>query len=571
MVIMKTNKKNTSNLYEILKKQALLLVIIIGIILFAFNSIQILVETNTLIQEETVIYRASVEEDLKYQVNNAISIIEAIQQTHEEYQEGYVKDYIVAILESIELENNSYFFGADYEGNTVLGPGKGNNYYDIEDRDGLKVVQELIKAAQSGGGFVEYTMPPVEEVEQKPKISYVLPVEKYEWYVGTGIEYDVINNVESEIKSDMIQQLIVNFILLVVLIGMVVAIAYIFNKRLYSKIFSHISRLIEKIQGATNTEARIPIESFTINELRIIASETQDLIDKRKEQADLLQKQIQDENQRLEVLVEERTRDLEKTTRELMESERLASLGRLVAGVAHEINTPLGVSISACSFLADNNDRFFEKVQGGKFSKSEFVNYMKSVDDSTAILLANITKASELVKRFKRISVDQSAELSSRFDLKKYIEELFYTLKHEYKNKNVQIDVQSDEKIVIDSYPGVISQIFTNLLMNSLIHGFEYDDEQAINRVLVSLSFMGNDIVISYSDNGKGLSDEVKKHIFEPFYSTKHGTGGTGLGMHIVFNLVTEILGGTIVIEDVLEEGARFIITLPRKGDENHE
>lgn len=283
--------KTQSNLYSILKRHALALVLIIGLVLFVFDLIYAITDTHYRIIEETEIYREQVKMRLVSDVDIAYTIIETVRREHADDTPENARRHIVSNLESITLANLSYYFSADYDGHTVIGPAKGQNVYDIEDMNGLKVVQTLIATAKAGGGFVEYVMPPIDGVAQKPKISYVRPVEAFNWYIGAGVDYDVINAVESRIKSEKIKQFLLRMLLLIAVIVLIITRAYAFNKRLYKKIFEHVNRLVDYIQHASTHYVEIPIESFTVDEFKTIAEKTQALIDKREEHTYLLEKQ----------------------------------------------------------------------------------------------------------------------------------------------------------------------------------------------------------------------------------------------------------------------------------------
>jgi PAS domain S-box-containing protein len=265
-------------------------------------------------------------------------------------------------------------------------------------------------------------------------------------------------------------------------------------------------------------------------------------------------------NDKLEEEVKKRSDELEETYKQLLNKEKLASLGSLVAGVAHEINTPLGVSVSAATYLDEINHGVYEKMKSGELTKTDFISYMEKVDESTEILNLNLGRAADLIKNFKQISVDQSNELKTDFLVKEYIESIILTLNHEIKNTNHHINLLCDDQLRIKSYPGVFSQIFTNLLMNSLIHGFKDINEGTI---LIKIESENDMLHIKYSDDGNGIPEELLNKIFEPFFTTNRKDGGSGLGMNIVYNLVVEKLNGTIGVESTLDNGVTFEMKLP--------
>jgi signal transduction histidine kinase len=251
---------------------------------------------------------------------------------------------------------------------------------------------------------------------------------------------------------------------------------------------------------------------------------------------------------------------MQTARRQLIQAEKMAALGQLVAGVAHEINTPVGVSVTAASYLQRITDEVSESLSKGKLRRSELEKYMASAVESTSEILSNLMRAAELIQSFKQVAVDQNVDERRHFNLHKYIHEILLSLRSKYKNTKYQIVVNCPEDLIIYSYPGAIMQIIANLVMNSLIHGFEGREQGVIT---IDVSAGPDEVRMRYRDNGKGLTAQEKIRIFEPFFTTKPGRGGTGLGMHIVYNLVTQTLNGGIVCESAPGKGAGFTITLP--------
>lgn len=248
------------------------------------------------------------------------------------------------------------------------------------------------------------------------------------------------------------------------------------------------------------------------------------------------------------------------TQEQLVESEKMAALGGLVAGVAHEINTPLGVSVTATTHLADHLDLFEKEYQTGKLKKSSLDNLLIDAKESSGILIRNLHRASELISNFKQVAVDQSSEDRREFELQSYIEELIQSLGPQFKQGNHSVHLTSSSKIHLNNFPGVIAQIMTNLIMNSLNHGFK---NKTHGEIFIALTIENNEIVIDYRDKGVGLTEQQREKVFEPFYTTARSTGGSGLGMSISYNLITSKLNGTIHCLEA-SEGAHFRITFPQ-------
>jgi len=274
-------------------------------------------------------------------------------------------------------------------------------------------------------------------------------------------------------------------------------------------------------------------------------------------------------NQNLEQLVNERTQELSKTLEhltatqtKLVESEKMAALGGLVAGVAHEINTPLGIGVTAASLLASKATTFFETYTAGTMKRSDLERFLDTAMQSSSMLLANLNRAAELIQSFKQVAVDQSNEEQRTFKIKTYLEEILLSLRAKLKTTQHKVMIQGDENIIVDSYPGAFSQIVTNLIMNSLLHAYDLEDA---GELVIDFKQDEQKVIFEYTDNGKGISPENLTKIFDPFFTTKRGQGGTGLGLHIVYNLVTQKLKGNIQCQSQVGKGTKFIIQFPNE------
>ncbi|WP_164821243.1 sensor histidine kinase [Paenibacillus koleovorans] len=251
--------------------------------------------------------------------------------------------------------------------------------------------------------------------------------------------------------------------------------------------------------------------------------------------------------------------------KQLVESEKMVALGNLVAGVSHEINTPIGIGVTAASYLDEKSKEFLAVYEAGKMKRSELEEYLNTVKDTTGMIQTNLMRASELVKSFKQVAVDRSVETKRSFAVKEYIQDVLVSLQPNLKKTKLRVLVEGPDNVQLFSNPGAVSQIITNLIMNSIIHAYSPQEE---GQITLSLSRSNNhsELVLLYRDNGKGMSPEVAEQIFNPFFTTNRSGGGTGLGMHIVYNLVTQSLGGTIQCESTLEVGTTFRITIPMRG-----
>lgn len=251
---------------------------------------------------------------------------------------------------------------------------------------------------------------------------------------------------------------------------------------------------------------------------------------------------------------------LNQTRDKLVQSEKMAALGELVAGVAHEINTPIGIGVTAASFL-DTKIREFEKIyKSGNLKKSELESHIKILKDISDTILINMEKAGELISSFKQIAVDQSIEKPRLFNLNNYIEGVLLSLKPKFNDTDHTIKISCSEDIEIVSFPGAFYQIVNNLILNSLFHGFKNMDK---GRIDMLFNLKDDYLNFTYKDNGVGMTSDQCMKIFDPFYTTMRGRGGTGLGMSIVFNLITQTLKGGIECESSEENGIKFEIKIP--------
>jgi len=239
--------------------------------------------------------------------------------------------------------------------------------------------------------------------------------------------------------------------------------------------------------------------------------------------------------------------ELQSTQEKLIISEKMASLGSLVSGVAHEVNTPLGVSLTGISQVSFEVDKLYKGYHEDELTEEQFESTLTTLKELTKTIHSSLENAANIINSFKHIAVDQNIDDRREFNLKEYLDEIAISLRNEFKRKQVKFVNNIDEKIELNSYPGTVTQIMTNLMLNSIKHGFEYGQENTIE--VSSQKEEDGSVILHYKDNGKGISQEVEKKIFDPFFTTARGQGGSGLGMNIVYNLITEKLHSEISIE----------------------
>lgn len=253
--------------------------------------------------------------------------------------------------------------------------------------------------------------------------------------------------------------------------------------------------------------------------------------------------------------------ELKETQESLIEAEKLAALGGLVAGVAHEVNNPVGISLTVASSLGRRCESFAQEMEDGPIRKSRLNDFIAANREAADQLVSNLQRAGELIQSFKQVAVDRSHADRRTFDLAESTEQIVASLRPGLRKSQVQLSIDVPAGINMDSYPGPYGQVLTNLVLNAATHAF--GDGQPGN-VSVQARRMGADQVeIVFSDDGRGMSDEVQRRAFDPFFTTRRAQGGTGLGLHIVYNLVTRRLGGRIVLSSMPGLGTTFRIILP--------
>lgn len=254
--------------------------------------------------------------------------------------------------------------------------------------------------------------------------------------------------------------------------------------------------------------------------------------------------------------------ELNKTREELVQNEKMASLGRMVAGFAHEVNTPIGVAVGSASHSLEALGQLESLFELDEVDEEDLKIQLDTLHEANSLVLSNLRRAADLVSSFKRTSVDQSSEQPRRFKFYEMIDDVFLSLHNRFKQTDISFDVQCSKELDIDGIPGIYSQIFTNLLMNSYIHGFDHGRNPGLIKIEVNLT-EDDELSIKYCDNGSGMTEDVAQRVFEPFYTTGRAQEGSGLGLYICYNLVTRQLNGSIVVTSYPDKGVCFRIKHP--------
>ncbi|MEH2527581.1 signal transduction histidine kinase [Bradyrhizobium sp. AZCC 2176] len=276
------------------------------------------------------------------------------------------------------------------------------------------------------------------------------------------------------------------------------------------------------------------------------------------------------ENTRLFTEVQERTRqlsqsldDLRAAQDSLVQTEKLAALGRLVAGVAHELNTPVGTSLTVASAFINKADRFEADVASGGVRRSTLTEFIATSREAASQIMINLNHAIDLIQSFKQVAADRNVSDRRGFDLGQVTEQVVKGLRFGLR-RNLVISIECEPDLAMNSYPGPYGQVLTNLVHNAAVHAFP---DGARGSVHIAAQASGkHNVEVLFSDDGRGMSPEIKRHVFDPFFTTRRDQGSTGLGLHIVHNIVTNRLGGRINLETKPGAGTKIRIIVPREA-----
>ena len=346
----------------------------------------------------------------------------------------------------------------------------------------------------------------------------------------------------------------------------------------YNKLIDEMIEFQSKLAGTQNElqEANRRLDDQNISLEEEVAKKTATLskimldLEQQKDELLINQRELRQENENRQFIEDElRKRNSELAASmetiqmakdQLVESEKLASLGGLVAGIAHDVNTPLGVSVTATSFLQDRVSKLQNAYDNKKLTGSTMTSFLSEAQQTINLLTNNLNRASDLISSFKQVAVDQTSEAEREINVSEYLGEVVQSLAPNFKKTDHTIDIQCPSDLSIKCAPGVLAQILTNMIMNSLIHGFE---NKSKGQIKVVISKDDGNLLIDYADDGKGLEKDTLARHFDAFFTTRRGKGGSGLGTHIMYNLVTQTLGGAIEAFSEPEKGLQYKITIP--------
>jgi signal transduction histidine kinase len=401
--------------------------------------------------------------------------------------------------------------------------------------------------------------------DQDYKVAKNAVSDRHAFSIVTNTEsFDVVFYFDNRYASDYLQSIC--WIFLSLLMCGIVAVL-LFSSLAARLLLAPVNSLLAVMQEVrSNGDYRLRSESPADDEFAILSENFNAMIadiDARNQQ--LISARHELELRVCEVDVSNRElsdalANLKQTQQRLINIEKMASLGTLVAGVAHEINTPIGVSVTAASTLQANTNIVQESYHKGELTQTALQEYWQKAISSSGMILSNMQRAAELIRSFKRVAVDQSSSEIQKFDLKDYLQQVLLSLKPQLDKVGLGCRVDCDEGLILCSYPGAISQVVTNLVMNAITHAYEGRDT-GIMALVVERS--EDNISLVFSDDGCGIGAENLSRVFDPFFTTKRGSGGSGLGLHIVYNLVTQQLCGEIKVESIEGQGSIFSLLIP--------
>ncbi len=405
---------------------------------------------------------------------------------------------------------------------------------------------------------------------QQNHVELIVKIKQDQKLVG----YLYIQSSTKHINDFRKQLIFTAMISLLIGLTLFILLAHVIKK----KINQTISTIVESVQEISQSKHyNERIETLPIVELDVLAQNINILLNRTEKhinKKDERHQQTLQQNSTLADKVQARTDALKESNQELLstleklhqfqgqlvETEKMASLGDMVAGIAHEVNTPIGLGVTASTLMSDRLGEIKQAFEDKSLKSSQLKKFLTQGEENIGIIYRNLERAAKLISSFKKVAVDQSSVDSRVFNVNELLEEVLTTLKAKLNKKHIKLTIDCPADLIVESKPGPINQILINLILNSIIHGFESKPDGTIN---ISVIYLSEQLHISYKDNGVGINESIKAKIFEPFTTTKRGSGGSGLGLHLVFNIVTQALNGHIDFESNVGLGTTFNITFP--------
>lgn len=421
-------------------------------------------------------------------------------------------------------------------------------------------VLAIYVADVDGKPFIKYHRWPVEIVEaeaQKLTLERAITYQGQE--IGSFILHYGLKNSLSRAKDDALA--LVQMLLLQIFVTFIV-LSVVLNR----KVLRPLKRLGIAAKGIASGDLKTQIPETGDDEFGQLSNQLEAMRRALEKHVTLLELRVDQrtrDQQKLNAALQESVVQVQQAQKQLVQQEKLAALGGLVAGIAHELNTPVGNALTVATSLLANTEAIQSKMASGMTRKA-LEQFIDDVAEGSQMIEHNLTRAAELVAGFKQTAIDQTTAKRREFELHKLTAETILTLSPNLRSKEYKITNMVDSGVVLDSYPGPLSQVFTNLINNAVLHAFEGRDWGEVTINAERYRKQEKDwIKITVKDNGKGIDADNQKKIFDPFFTTKLGKGGNGLGMHIVHNLVSGALGGDIQLRSEVGVGTEFIISIP--------
>jgi C4-dicarboxylate-specific signal transduction histidine kinase len=415
-----------------------------------------------------------------------------------------------------------------------------------------------------------------------PHVSdYLTKNNKYFEYEGNRVKglFKAVNNTNWKIilyqsNADFYSVIIRMLASIIISTVIILAISLYINASTVKKVIQDFNYILLGANKVSNGDYEYIETNFLLKELNEFKEHFNTMtnaVKLRESQLEESKKEISNANHNLEKLVEMRTKELHQKNKELetnlsnlrlaqnrlITSEKLASLGELVSGIAHELNTPIGVSVTTQSYLGKEMNKFNSKLSNNTLTKNDMIKFLKVLDECHVIIDNNLKRASELISSFKKVAVDQQNQVKNKSNFKDIIDATTNSMGIELKRKHIELITSYNNIKTCNVETGAISQILTNLIQNSIIHGFKNIEYQ--KEIKIDFEIRENTAYLTYSDNGKGIRSDLIPKIFDPFFTTNRNNGGTGLGLNVIYNIVVNVLKGEIHVEN-LEKGVQFQI-----------
>ncbi|QSZ42413.1 HAMP domain-containing protein [Sulfurimonas aquatica] len=380
--------------------------------------------------------------------------------------------------------------------------------------------------------------------------NQTIPIKQDESLLGYIHIQKKTQSITDSTKDLLVKSLI--FLLLIILL------TYFISKSLSRKILHPIIHLASVAHRVANSkDYSIRVKHNKDNEIQTLYNAFNTLLKDTDSLTSNLETRVQERTHELEQSIEA----LKSVQTQLIESEKMASLGSLVSGIAHEVNTPLGNALTGGSIIVHETKELTRQINEGTIKKSTMLKSLDVLNESSQVLMLSIKRAADLIRSFKKISIDQSVESRQKFNLYSYLEEVLLTFHNKLKKVPIKATITGDKELVVNSFPGSYAQIFSNLIQNTLIHAYNKNKKDA--KVSISIVNNGDSFTLIYEDNGDGMDESIIKNAFEPFSTTRRNMGGTGLGLNIVYNLTTQKLHGKIKLDTSPDNGTKFTFTIP--------